>query len=1112
MLENENDINMTNNDLLFDKNNINDLDTNNNIFIGGYDEDLVINKNYLLSLDDIYKCKICYKIMINPVECETCGHNFCYNCINSSDCPFGCKDKTIKQSSLAIKNLLGQIRFKCPNKGCTESFDYSKIEIHKNECQYKLVKCPNKNCEKIMLRKDVLNHANNECEFLLIKCKYCNYEFIKKEIEHHENICKLLNTERDSLNCDINKISVDEHLKRLSKNLNEIIKNNQKLVEYSEKQNANDNIQNNNYPNRISIRKSIVPGLEGDEFLDIINKEIENKIKNYYNEFNDNLIKLIKEIDDIKELLKHYLNNIIIENNFNKNENENFNLEKEEKIKKKENEEEIKKYINELIEKTENNLKNLIKNYKKKFSNEFSSINSLDNENNEEENKDNNINEKDINKNNNKDMYSIINNIFNNLKKYIYEANNEIKTLSNNFHNNLNDIIKNNSQDLNNIGFPGIKGNLNISIIDNNIKKLFKESEEKLENELKDNNNNKLIIGASNLNNKESNNQLSEINGKKYEKEVNCLNNQVENINNSLSNIKNNIKQAINIINEKFSDFSELVKNNLKNKKKVNKNNLSYDICPITSFSLFKINSSNENIDINNNNTNSFYSEECLNIINNNILNPLDIIKNLESRMSSLENNSKDFSLAIKERVKSELLNKLNEINTNIESDIDKKIEKVFSLKYCKECQKIDYFYGFIKCSLCNEDNCKQCIVVCINCKNFCCIKCCLCKKCDKLICKNCRILCISCNNKYCQFCIMNCPLCNQNICSNCFFQCSLCNKNICKINCSKICNICDKTYCNVCSKDMKFFKCNLCNNLICEKCDVKCKEHDKIVCKNCCEKCHNCKNDFCIKFIIECNDCQNKYCLNCGKNFEDNNSCKLCKNIYCDNCSINHKNCKCISCLKQICNKCSLKCINCSSNICKECSIICKSCNNASCIKCSSECICGIEKFCHKCLQKKEALIVHDCIYFLNNCAITESKKTRSLKKISNKFNIEAKFNVFMNDISDQSFLLVGITDNKKFEENDSNEVKNIFAVNVNNGDKFSSDKGFEDFLDFENINKGFNDVYIMIKEYKLFFKINNSIYKWAYELKRNCNYWFYLENNILNSTSKFLYIRKIK
>ena len=159
-----------------------------------------------------------------------------------------------------------------------------------------------------------------------------------------------------------------------------------------------------------------------------------------------------------------------------------------------------------------------------------------------------------------------------------------------------------------------------------------------------------------------------------------------------------------------------------------------------------------------------------------------------------------------------------------------------------------------------------------------------------------------------------------------------------------------------------------------------------------------------------------------------------------------------------------------------------------------------------------KETLIPHNCVYFINDSSMNEAKKTRSLNKISNRFNIEAKLVVYMDDISDESFLLVGITDNDKFEENDKNEIKNVFAVNVNNGDKFCSEKGFEAFLDFDYINKGFNDVYIMIKEHKLFFKINDSIYKWAYELKNSGNYWFYLENNIYKSSSKFLFVRKIK
>ena len=61
------------------------------------------------------------------------------------------------------------------------------------------------------------------------------------------------------------------------------------------------------------------------------------------------------------------------------------------------------------------------------------------------------------------------------------------------------------------------------------------------------------------------------------------------------------------------------------------------------------------------------------------------------------------------------------------------------------------------------------------------------------------------------------------------------------------------------------------------------------------------------------------------------------------------------------------------------------------------------------------------------------------------------------------------------------------------------------------KNIKEGFNDVYVMVEKHKLFFKINNSMYKWAYELKKKTNYWFYIETNIDKSASKFVFVRKI-
>ena len=63
----------------------------------------------------------------------------------------------------------------------------------------------------------------------------------------------------------------------------------------------------------------------------------------------------------------------------------------------------------------------------------------------------------------------------------------------------------------------------------------------------------------------------------------------------------------------------------------------------------------------------------------------------------------------------------------------------MFSLKWCNQCEKVDYFYGFLPCYICNKDNCKNCIILCSQCKHLTCKTCGLCPKCLKKICINCR-------------------------------------------------------------------------------------------------------------------------------------------------------------------------------------------------------------------------------------------------------------------------------------------------------------------------------------------------------------------------------------
>ena len=989
---------------------------NTDLIKEGFDINLVINKNFLNSLGDIYKCSLCHKIMINPVECEQCGHNFCFNCLNASGCPFGCTPLKINKASLSIINILNNIKFECANMGCTEILFYSEVEEHTKECPYKKIICQNEGCGKIILRKDILNHNKNDCEYFKMKCKWCKNEFIKKDIDKHENECELLIKEKENTNYINDKIDLGEHLKRLTKNLNEIFNANKKLVE---KFNNNDE---NSYPARISIRKSIIPGLEEDEFFNIIKEELETKIKKYYTDFNNNHEKLLKEIEEVKPLLNEYIKNNII---------------KENKIRLKKEKEEIKLFDN-LTKDLIDEFKNTMDKFNEKFVSEFTKINNIF------ENKSENINKNSKHK---KDMFSLINIMFNNLGKYLFDANNKINSLSNNFFQQFNNVVS--------------SYNKNIAL-----------NEQKQE--------------IQNINQANNKNILED--KKAYLKNVNV----------ELTEIKNNISNAINIINEKFVEFSDLINyNNLKRTFKAN-----YEISQVSSFSLINLNLYKEKENINSKKI--VNSDEILDISNN--VYDLNDLNNLDIKLTELENNTKIFYSNIKEKLNSEISNKLNEVNRDIEKDIDKKIDLMFNSKQCNQCEKIDYYFGFIKCTICTECICKQCVVLCNKCKNFCCFKCGLCKKCGKNICKKCKILCSSCNEYYCEFCLSKCSNCKNNNCSNCLsINCSICNNNNFCVNCGQKCQICEKNFCFNCLKNINFSQCYLCKKNSCANCYKICHEHNKIICQKCNNECSICKNFYCNENIITCKNCEKKLCIKCGEESLKNYSCKLCKNVFCKDCfNVNINNIiKCFSCNKKPCIICSSKCNNCANDFCKECCNICQNCKKRSCIKCTYECICE-KTFCLKCIGKNEIIFPHECIYFLNNCAITDSKKIHSLTKIPNNLNIEAKFSCLMTDISDKSFLLLGITDKE--------EEGNIFTINVNNGNKFSTKKGFESFLDFEDINKGINFVYVMIKENKLFFKINESIYKYAYDLDKKSNFWLYIENNINGSATKFLYIRKIK
>jgi len=245
---------------------------------GGIDLSRVINKDYLLSLGDFYKCSICSKIMVNPTDCENCGHSFCNECISKSNCPFGCEKKSFKPASMGIRNLLNNLKFNCPNEGCKEIISYIDVKTHDNICPFQKMICPNKECNEQLLKKDLENHIKNDCKYSLIKCNYCNYKFPRCQISEHEKVCSMA-YQSFSSSGNIMNVSNNNSSTNINNASNNIKKQSDNIKIDSNQYNIKSVSYLSNYTNRYNSLKEIAKPIIGTNQIQIFDQNTKKIIK-----------------------------------------------------------------------------------------------------------------------------------------------------------------------------------------------------------------------------------------------------------------------------------------------------------------------------------------------------------------------------------------------------------------------------------------------------------------------------------------------------------------------------------------------------------------------------------------------------------------------------------------------------------------------------------------------------------------------------------------------------------------------------------------------------------------------------------------------------------------
>ena len=1185
---------------------------------GGIDLARLINKDYLNPLGDFYKCSICSKIMINPTDCENCGHSFCYECISKTKCPFGCENKNLKPASNGITNLLNNLKFKCTNEGCKEIINYIDVKTHENLCLYQKMICPNKECNEQLIKKDIEKHINEECKYTPIKCENCGYKFPRYQMSSHEKMCNLayqsfnssnsniLNMSGNNLNANDEETNIktgnNENIgqilsEKISKELkeknlminneqenNEIkkINNNENINENNlinnnignmsnnifdeqnpeEKNDINLNINNNNnnvFNNEININqndsmdnninnnnnelsrlslKQSAMQVEDDYLLNSVKKGVEEKLNEKFITLDSNLEKILNDLKTIRTFVCKVNNNE--KNNMS---NSNNNIINEKTLSNKINE--MKEFLKELINKAENDINDKIKalnevikkeieRSKKEFKNQRRNINTIIDEDDVDENK-NILN--DINKK----IDTITNTILENIKN----TNNQINNINIKYKEEINKLI-NEKPDKDNK-----TEEINIAELETKLKNLF-ENNHKLQNEnlskifeQKLNNIKSIYESASENKTKEINNNIND----KYQ----LMNKDITNINNELQTIKSNLNEISSTILEQFSNILNTFKNSNSNKSTDNKiihinkalikdniNDFSFKANEekIESPLILKKINNNENIPENNllnvkpvlnerlkknlqkngksndDSFNSIIKEDIIETNDNNNKNKIiNILSGLESKLDIIDTYAKDLPNLIKDKLENNLENNILNIGKKITNDIETKLDSMFEIKYCVECDKVDYFYAFMKCSICQKYNCKNCISICPGCKKLICKNCCLCPVCKNIFCANCRISCEICKNKFCKLCILKCSFCNKSICPDCLKKCKFCQNFVCD-NCSNNCLICNKAICNKClslknnENKFKFTKCELCEKSCCNECGNNCHICNAKTCKKCYTRCTLCDKNICLNCVKKCGNCEQFYCSKCASDFEKT-KCNICNKCFCYNCISNVFQCK--KCGNYMCKNCFINCPQCNLVFCKKENFCIKKCSNCENILCSNccqyKCSCGMFNYCGKCLLLNKELSQHQCTKFENEENADKSSLTKSKSLIKLKPNFEAKF--FLEKKSNKGRTLLGLTD--IYENISDNDEGNVWTLVIGSGEKYSTEKKLEQFL-VNDVNEG-DDIFIMKKEGKLFFRINNDEYKLAYELNNDGDFFIYVENTNTKYPSKinFVYIRDI-
>jgi len=138
---------------------------------------------------DKYSCPICFEIMIESIQIESCGHNIC------KKCSYSCQNRDSIKCPLCRSNGAGFVDARMHREldseiihcDCGTSITYKEINLHARNCSKQLWKC--KQCLNTFPYSDISRHADL-CPDFFTPCNLCQSFIRRKDLNTHQlNYC-----------------------------------------------------------------------------------------------------------------------------------------------------------------------------------------------------------------------------------------------------------------------------------------------------------------------------------------------------------------------------------------------------------------------------------------------------------------------------------------------------------------------------------------------------------------------------------------------------------------------------------------------------------------------------------------------------------------------------------------------------------------------------------------------------------------------------------------------------------------------------------------------------------------------------------------------------------